>query len=435
MFSLTSEIAQTVAVEIEASITPAEKQLIEKKPTTNITAYDIFLQAREQHNIYWNNNKNRDALEKAISYYQLVLGYDSTYARAYTGLAFAFRDKHFWDTYFEEDFLDSALNLANTALSYDNQLDEAYRVRGRYYRDHGMYDEAIREFEKVLEYNPNSWQSYYHLGGLHFFSNKAKVVENYIKAIELNRGSSLPSSLRELGAQFAWLKMEDLAEEYYREAFEIDNDLEKYNGRLQIFEANEYDRGIVVIEEMLEKQLKELEKDSTLNYDRGLGQFYSVLGDHDEAYKYYSRVIDEIEKTGRPFLSIAHRIGYALWMVGQKEKAMEYFDTHLYHCLESIKLTRPYSIRMAAYYDLAGYYAFFGDKAKAYEYLDQWYNGLSYFGGFYFMWILFDPMFNEIREEERFRDFLAAMEEKDQQERERVRKWLEENDIWNYDNK
>ena len=41
IFSMQSEIAQTVAAEIKAIITPEEKQLIEKKPTTNLTAYDL----------------------------------------------------------------------------------------------------------------------------------------------------------------------------------------------------------------------------------------------------------------------------------------------------------------------------------------------------------------------------------------------------------
>ena len=43
IFILQSEIAQLVAEEIEAIITPEEKQRINKKPTENIEAYEEFL--------------------------------------------------------------------------------------------------------------------------------------------------------------------------------------------------------------------------------------------------------------------------------------------------------------------------------------------------------------------------------------------------------
>ena len=46
IFSMQSEIAQLIAAEIEAIITPEEKQLIEKVPTTSLTAYDFYQQRK-----------------------------------------------------------------------------------------------------------------------------------------------------------------------------------------------------------------------------------------------------------------------------------------------------------------------------------------------------------------------------------------------------
>ena len=51
IFAMQSEIAQLVASEIEAIITPDEKTLIEKVPTTNLTAYDFYRRGKEEH---WN---------------------------------------------------------------------------------------------------------------------------------------------------------------------------------------------------------------------------------------------------------------------------------------------------------------------------------------------------------------------------------------------
>ena len=79
----------------------------------------------------------------------------------------------------------------------------------------------------------------------------------------------------------------------------------------------------------------------------------------------------------------------------------------------------------AAQYDLAATYAFLGDKIKAYQHLDE-FNKRN----FYQLWLIsyakHDPLFDSIRNEERFQKILQNMEAKYQAEHERVKKWLEE---------
>jgi hypothetical protein len=65
---------------LKAIITPEEKQLIEKSPTTNLTAYDFFQRGREEHWKYWSDNNNTEALGKAEDLYREALKYDSTFA-------------------------------------------------------------------------------------------------------------------------------------------------------------------------------------------------------------------------------------------------------------------------------------------------------------------------------------------------------------------
>src|SRR4030043_1748046 len=52
IFSVQSEVAQAIAKELYATITPEEKQLIEKIPTANMTAYDLYLKANESQKKY-----------------------------------------------------------------------------------------------------------------------------------------------------------------------------------------------------------------------------------------------------------------------------------------------------------------------------------------------------------------------------------------------
>lgn len=116
-----SEIAQLVASEIEAIITPEEKQLITKIPTTNLTAYDYYQQGMEA------GNKGDNG--RAEKLYHKALENDSTFAIAYVKLGWIFWDRHYWETYFTKNFLDSSLLMANIALSHDNQLAEAYTLK------------------------------------------------------------------------------------------------------------------------------------------------------------------------------------------------------------------------------------------------------------------------------------------------------------------
>lgn len=124
IFELQSEIAQLVAGEIEAIITPEEKQLIEKTPTTSLTAYDFYQRGRDEHWRYW-FEEDEVALERAENYYYKALEHDSSFALAYTGLADVSWDKYYWRDFFTDEFLDSFLILTNIALSFDSRLAEA----------------------------------------------------------------------------------------------------------------------------------------------------------------------------------------------------------------------------------------------------------------------------------------------------------------------
>ena len=92
---------------------------------------------------------------------------------------------------------------------------------------------------------------------------------------------------------------------------------------------------------------------------------------------------------------------------------------------ESIKLGRNSAQTKSAQYNLASTYAFWGDIGKAYYYLDELnkseFNPLSRI-----ILIKHDPLFESIRDEERFQKIRQNMEAKYQAEHNRVQKWLVE---------
>ena len=140
--------------------------------------------------------------------------------------------------------------------------------------------------------------------------------------------------------------------------------------------------------------------------------------------------IEESNGIGSDRLNLyeSHQIGYAFWQVGKYKEAEKYFKQQIKYGEESIKLNRETAQWGAAQYDLVCTYAFLGDTAKAYQYLDE-FDKVNYGGLWWIGYIKHNPFTKSIRNEERYQRTLQIMEAKYQAEHERVRKWLEENDM------
>ncbi len=425
------EIAQLIAGELKATITPEEKQLIEKTPTANLTAFDFYQRGREEYTKYLINNTNRAVLKKAEGFYRKALKYDSAFAQAYTGLARVYWDKHYWEEYFSRNFMDSILILTNIALSFDNQLSEAYTLKGTYYCEIGKPEKAIEEFDKAIKYNPNYWEAY--LGKANFVylgdlnnSDYVKGLEYIHKAASINHGKELSGILGNLGFAYTYYAgFPEVAKKYFQEALGLDGDTISYLaaiGSLEI-QYGDFENGI-------EKSLKAFAKDSAA---WRLANQYLFHGEYKEALKYYRIFIERSKSLGWILQGNQQMIGFVYWQNGFKKEAEYWFNEQKRLSQESQKLGRYYFASIAfgssGYYDLAGVYAFTGEKEKAYEIL----RIIDRYPIFPLSMVddikRYNPLFNSLRNEPEFQHIVRDMEAKYQAEHERVRKWLEENNM------
>ncbi|MFC2126148.1 tetratricopeptide repeat protein [Bacteroidota bacterium] len=410
IFKVQSEIAQEVASEVKVVIAPVEKELIEKTPTTNLALYDIYLKAREKY--------NESSIDEAVLLYQTALEIDSTFALAYTGLAWAYWTKHYWDEYFEEDFLDSALVLANVALSYDDQLEEAYNVRGKYYQQNGEIEKAINDFEKALSINPNYADALRSLGGVYHYNNMVKAISSLHKAASIERSTDLPDIYISLGRYYRNVGLLEKSRYYYQKKFDLDNDSISYLNNLARLEFSKGNYEMAI--ELFEKAER---IDSTRVSTLWLAGSHVMLDHIEESYKYMSR----FSESSRGITTPIYFYGYVSWQLDRKEEANNYFNEQIRNSQESIRLTRPYSLKNA-YYHLAVTYFFLGEKEKGYQYLERFSNeSLIRFRTI--ARIKYNPMLKNVREEPRFKAIMKKIEEKNQKERDRVLAWMEEEGI------
>ena len=424
IFRIQSQVAQAIATELKAIITPEEKQIIEKTPTSSLSAYDFFLRGREEHIRYWMDKNNIQALEKAEKFYHSALEYDSSYAQAFTGLALAYWDKHYWDTYFSEDFLDSVLIYSDIALSFDHKLAEAYSLRGDYYRENGNYTQAFEEYEAALKINPNYWKVYESIGNLYSQQGDyVRSLQNLNIALKMNHDQELPILLRTLGTEYWIIGFPDKAKYYYNEALKLDEDSLTYLFCLSQIEIYVMENYLKALE--LAKQGYRIDSNN-IDILENLADAYTLNGQYEMAMIYCQKLLSRLESLRVIRYNMMHRVAELYMKIGQSEEADYYFNIQKKYCEEAIAFNREYAIKGWAYYDLAGIYAFMGEHEKAYENLQHYYLMINSESISIVWFIKNDPLFESIRDEPEFQQIVRDVEAKYQAEHERVRKWLEE---------
>jgi len=434
VFSLQSEVAQTIARELGAAITPEEKQIIEIIPTTSLTAYDFYQRSADELNNFLETG-NLQSLRRTEQLAQKALEYDSAFARAYVVLSFTYCWKSwiFSEHFLSENYLDSALILSDKALSLDAHLPEGYFSRAIYYNNKGNPEQAIKEFDKAIKYNPNYSAAYEWLGNVVYLtsvynSDYVKGLECLHKAASLTHGRELPGILYALANGYTYQSgFPEEGKKYFEEAFKLTGDTTVYLyniGGLEIQYGN-FDKGI-------EKCLAAYSRDSN---ESALGEYYFRLGDYKESFKYWTKAIEWSKSSGQNILGYSYMFGYALWQNGFKEEAEFWFNQQVKVSQEAIKLGRYYSSAFLqfsnAYYDLAGVYAFRGEKVKALEILRMFDRcpvmPLSVVDDIK----KYNPLFNSIRDDPEFQKIIRSWEAKYLAEHERVRKSIEKHGMLN----
>jgi len=156
VFAIQSEIAQKVAEQLHAKISPAEKLAIERPPTADLTAFDLYSRAKILLLMTTYSTNARENLLGAADLLTQAVARDPSYFQAYCVLAHAHDQLYF----FGDDHTPARLALAEAAIQATFRLrpdaGEAHLARaGHLYRGYLDYDGALAELEVARQTLPN----------------------------------------------------------------------------------------------------------------------------------------------------------------------------------------------------------------------------------------------------------------------------------------
>jgi TolB-like protein/Tfp pilus assembly protein PilF len=156
LFAIQSEMAQTVAEQLHAKISPAEKLAIERQPTADLTAFDLYSRAKNLVALESYRTSGGANLRQAADLLNQAVAHDPTFFQAYCQLASAHNRLYF----FGDDRTPARLALADAAIQSAFHLrpdaGEAHLARAEnLYEGYLDYDGALAELEVAAQTLPN----------------------------------------------------------------------------------------------------------------------------------------------------------------------------------------------------------------------------------------------------------------------------------------
>lgn len=324
IFRVQAEIAREVAQALELRLLDRDSAEIERAPTSDLEAYDLYLLGRHQL-----NRRNDEGVRRAIAHFEAALAKDPEFAEARAGLADAWLLGGIG--YMKEppeDLLERALREAEWALALDEGLPEAHTSLAYASALSWDYPAAERSFRRAIELNPShaqahQWYAQY-LAGM--CGRYDEGIREWERALELDPMSVVLTC--ELGWPYGYSGDHDRAIAQFEKALEMDPEfaLAHYNrawahhrqGKLEEAVAG-YERAVELLgggaflrgllatgyadagrEEdaraILEELVAEAEGGAPVALYAGI--VYEALGERDRALRWLERAVDEREPFG-----------------------------------------------------------------------------------------------------------------------------------------
>ncbi len=157
LFAIQSELAQSIVTQLKAKLSPEQKAEIEERPTQDLDAFELYIQAKAVVDSYVNATDVRAALLQALKSLDEAIKRDPNFVSAYCLAAHANDLLFFFDLDPTPERITLAETAVNTALRLRPDLAEAHFARADFlFRCRRDYDRALEELAIARPGLPNS---------------------------------------------------------------------------------------------------------------------------------------------------------------------------------------------------------------------------------------------------------------------------------------
>jgi TolB-like protein/Tfp pilus assembly protein PilF len=226
IFEIQSDVAEEIANRLKATISPAEKAAIALRPTNDLEAFDLFLQAKQLIITFDETRDRKQTLLRAIRLLDEAIERDGKFALAYAWAAIAHDNLYWFDLDHTPARLELAESCVRSALQLNPELGEAHLAQALVayhgYRDYtkarqcldaaqrllpnsaevfsligyidrrqGRWDESLRNLQRAAELDPHNFKVLNGLSVLYDLMRRYDDKERlYDRAVAVNPATS-----------------------------------------------------------------------------------------------------------------------------------------------------------------------------------------------------------------------------------------------------
>jgi serine/threonine protein kinase/Tfp pilus assembly protein PilF len=310
IFAIQTDVALHIAAALKAELSVDEQTRIRKEPTSDLQAYQLYLQGR-----HWLVKYTAEAMQRAVAYFERAIARDPEYALAYASVALAYTDMGESGWLAPDVAYRQANEAATNALRLDPELGEAHSTAAHLNTVVFGWEGAEREFKRALELSPSSADTYDLYGRL------CSALERHDEAIAMQkRAQELDPLAHPTDVANALLRAgryDEAALEAAR-AVEFDPDYDRARATL----------GWVHLKQgMADEGLAELERAVSLSPGSTqllaqLGEAYGLVGRVDKAREVLRQLEDRSQRT---YVSPYH-LAFVYTGLGEHERALDLLE-------------------------------------------------------------------------------------------------------------
>jgi TolB-like protein/DNA-binding winged helix-turn-helix (wHTH) protein/Flp pilus assembly protein TadD len=311
---LQNEVAQAIAQQVRAQLTPQQQARFRSAGSVNPDAYEAYLRGR-----YYLSNQFTmlQPLNMAKSYFEESIRKDPGFALAYSGLADSYVYLAFFRQLSPEAAYGPAKEALRKALELDDSMGEAHDTLGLLsWRSEWNWNAAEREFNRAIALAPNySCAHEDRAVYLSFIGRRAEALAEIAKSRELDPGPS--SAMAESAAYYQLRDYQSLVEASRRGVVSSPNEwTEHYNlgvgyeGTGKLLEAiSEYQKAI---------EISNGDHDATAS----LAHAFAGIGRRAEAEK----ILHDFERKSKSGYVSPYMIATIYAGLGEKDRAFEFLE-------------------------------------------------------------------------------------------------------------